>query len=86
MHEASLIRGLLRQVLSQARDAGAVRVVGLTVRLGALAHLSPEHFGEHFREAALGTIAEGATLDAVIDMDMAAEGATDIRLEAIEIE
>jgi hydrogenase nickel incorporation protein HypA/HybF len=86
MHEASLTGNLLRQVLAQARNAGAVRVVGLTVRLGALAHLSPEHFREHFREAARGTLAEGATLDAIVDTDLGADGATDIRLEAIEIE
>jgi hydrogenase nickel incorporation protein HypA/HybF len=86
MHEASLTGNLLRQVLAQARDAGAVRVVGLTVRLGALAHLSPEHFGEHFRAAARGTIAEGATLEVIADTDLGADGAMDIRLEAIEIE
>ncbi|MBL8223915.1 MAG: hydrogenase maturation nickel metallochaperone HypA [Chromatiales bacterium] len=86
MHEASLIRSLLQQVLARASGAGAVRVVGLTVRLGALAHLSPEHFDEHFRQAARGTLAEGATIDAIIDTDLRADGAADIRLEAIEIE
>jgi hydrogenase nickel incorporation protein HypA/HybF len=86
VHEASLIRSLLRQVLAQASEAGAVRVVGLTVRLGALAHLSPEHFDEHFRQAARGTLAEDATLDAIVDTDPGADGAMDIRLEAIEIE
>lgn len=86
MHEASLIRSLLRQVLAQARDAGAVRVVGLTVRVGAMAHLSPEHLDEHFRQAARGTLAEGATIDAIIDTDLRADGAASLRLEAIEIE
>jgi hydrogenase nickel incorporation protein HypA/HybF len=86
VHEASLIRSLLQQVLARASGAGAVRVVGLTVRLGALAHLSPEHFDEHFRQAARGTLAEGATIDAIIDTDLRADGAADIRLEAIEIE
>lgn len=86
MHEAALIRSLLRQVLARAEAAGAVRVVGLTVRLGALAHLSPGHFADHFRAAARGTLAEDATLDAMVDTDLTADGATDIRLETIEIE
>ena len=86
MHEASLIRSLLQQVLAQARAAGAVRVTGLTVRLGALSHLSPEHFQGHFRDAARGTMAEDATLDAIVDTDIGADGAADLRLEAIEVE
>jgi len=52
MHEASLMRNLMRQVLDLAAERGATRIVGLTVRLGALSHMSPEHFREHFEEAA----------------------------------
>lgn len=86
MHEASLTASLLGRAVAQARAAGAVRIVGLTVRLGALSHLSPEHFRDHFRDAARGTLAEGATLDTIVDTDIRADGAADIRLEAIEVE
>ena len=35
----------------------------MKVKLGALVHISGEHFREHFEQAALGTPAEGARLD-----------------------
>jgi hydrogenase nickel incorporation protein HypA/HybF len=86
MHEASLMRNLLRQVLDLAAERSAARIVGLTVRLGALSHMSAEHFREHFDEAARGTIAEGATLETIVETDIRAPGAADVLLEAIEIE
>jgi len=86
MHEASLMRDLLRQVLDLAAQRGAVRVVGLTVRLGALSHMSPAHFRAHFDQAARGTIAEGAVLEAVVESDIRAANAADVLLEAIDIE
>ena len=86
MHEASLMRNLMGQILALARERGAARIVGLTVRLGALSHLSPEHLRAHFDEAARGTIAEGALLEAIVETDIRAACAADVLLEAIEIE
>jgi hydrogenase nickel incorporation protein HypA/HybF len=86
VHEASLMRNLMGQVLALARERRAARVVGLTVRLGALSHLSPEHFRAHFEEAARGTIAEGALLETIVETDIRAACAADVLLEAIEIE
>jgi hydrogenase nickel incorporation protein HypA/HybF len=80
------MRNLLRQVLDLAAERSAARIVGLTVRLGALSHMSAEHFREHFDEAARGTIAEGATLETIVETDIRAPGAADVLLEAIEIE
>jgi hydrogenase nickel incorporation protein HypA/HybF len=86
VHEASLMRNLMGQILALARERRAARVVGLTVRLGALSHLSPEHFCTHFEEAARGTIAEGALLETIVETDIRAACAADVLLEAIEIE
>ncbi|HHT9111132.1 MAG TPA: hydrogenase maturation nickel metallochaperone HypA/HybF, partial [Candidatus Brocadiaceae bacterium] len=62
MHEFSLVTHLIRKVSSLALEQGVTRVSGLTVRLGALSHISSDHFREHFNLASQGTIAEGAQL------------------------
>lgn len=85
MHEFSLIASLLRQVVTLAQTAGAQRILGVTVRLGALSHLSADHFHEHFRQAALGTPAEGAQLDVVECTDLTAPHAQEVVLESLEI-
>jgi hydrogenase nickel incorporation protein HypA/HybF len=80
------MRNLMRQILDVAAEGKATRIVGLTVRLGALSHMSPEHFREHFDEAARGTIAQGAVLETIVETDIRAASAADVLLEAIEIE
>jgi hydrogenase nickel incorporation protein HypA/HybF len=45
-----------------ATAEGAERVTRIRVRLGALAHFTPEHFREHFEEASGGTVAENAAV------------------------
>jgi hydrogenase nickel incorporation protein HypA/HybF len=62
MHETGLVRDLLHRLERVARDAGARRVSGVEVWLGALSHMSPSHFREHFEEESAGTLAEGAAL------------------------
>ena len=52
MHEHALIKGLMRQVKDVAAAENARKVVKISVWLGALSHMSPEHFGHHFEEAA----------------------------------
>jgi hydrogenase nickel incorporation protein HypA/HybF len=86
MHEATLMKGLMRRIEQIARDQEAVRVVGVSVWLGALSHMSPEHFVEHFDEAAAGTIAEGARLNATASDDIRHVSAQDVLLESIEVE
>lgn len=86
MHEASLMRGLMRRIEAVAAAEGAARVVAVAVRLGALSHMSASHFAEHFEQAAVGGIAEGARLDVAVSEDTAEPFAQDIVLEGIEIE
>lgn len=82
MHERALTRDLLRRIEEVARAGGATRVTRVSVRLGSLTHLTPEHF----EEAARGTIAEGAELDALVDGDSADAHARDVVLDAVEVE
>lgn len=86
MHEATLMKGLMRRIEGIARDQRAERVVGVSVWLGAFSHMSPAHFAEHFEEASAGTIAEGARLSATASDDIRHPNAQDVLLQSIEVE
>lgn len=86
MHEASLMRDLMHRLLAAAERQGAERVISVTVRLGVLSHMSPDHFREHFDVAARGTLAEGAEIEAIEVPDIQDPNAADVVLESFEIE
>jgi len=86
MHEASLMKSLMAKIQALSEEQDAERVVGVHVRLGALSHMSPEHFREHFAESSRGTLAEDAELHITPCDDMTAPYAQDILLEAVEVE
>jgi len=86
MHERALILNLLRQVGDIARNEGARKVTRVSVWLGALSHMSPEHFREHFAHDAAGSIAEGAELECATSDDIADPNATRVLLESVEVE
>ncbi len=83
MHEMSLMADLLRKVEATAQ---AQQVVSVTVKLGALSHISPEHFREHFAQATRGTIAEGARLEIEVLTDLSDPQAQQIVLDSVEVE
>jgi hydrogenase nickel incorporation protein HypA/HybF len=85
MHEASLMKDLMRKIEGVAREQNASRVLGISVRLGALAHMSADHFREHFRLASRSTVAEGAQLNIEVLTDLNDPHAQEILLESIEI-
>lgn len=85
MHEASLMKDLMKKILKVAEENGATRVTGIKVKLGALSHMSPEHFQEHFDQISPGTIAAGAQIEAVQLSDMEDPHAQDILLESVEV-
>jgi len=58
----------------------------VTVKLGALSHISPDHFREHFVHGARGTIAEGARLTLEIGHDPGDPRAQDVVLDCLEVE
>ena len=86
MHERALMGDLMRKVEDVAGAEGAARVTRVEVRLGPLSHFTPEHFREHFEDAARGTRAEGAEVDAVLDDDLTGEGAAGVVLVGVEVE
>ena len=86
MHERALMTDLMREIDEVARDGGATRVTRVSVRLGALSHFTQEHFREHFVDASRGTLAEGATVDAMLANDLDDPRATGVVLESLEVE
>lgn len=69
-----------------ARSQGATRVTRVNVQLGVLSHLTPAHFREHFEDAARGSVADGAIVDAVVVGDMTSPHARDVVVESVEVE
>ncbi len=86
MHERRLIADLVRELEHVAAAEGGGRVVRVHVRLGALSHLTPEHFREHFADATQGSCAAGADVVAETDDDIAAPAAQGVVLESVELE
>jgi hydrogenase nickel incorporation protein HypA/HybF len=86
MHEMSLMRDLLRKIDTLAAEQNAQRVTAVGVRIGALAHISAEHFREHFIDGTRGSIADNARLDIDMNDDTADPLAQSIVLTHIEVE
>ena len=72
-------------MLAVAEAEGGAPVTRIRVRLGALSHFTPEHFREHFDDAARGTLAEGAEVDAALDEDPASEAAQGVVLVSVDV-
>lgn len=85
MHEQALIDDLMAKILAVSESEGGVRVVRIRVHLGALSHFTPAHFREHFDDAALGTLAEGATVEAELGTELTAPNAMGVVLESVEV-
>ena len=86
MHEASLMKTLMRRIDEIAAAEKAKRITSVTVWLGALSHMSPTHFTEHFAESSAGTIAEGAKLDIAVSDDTNDANAQEILVRSVTVE
>ena len=86
MHEQALMRDVIGRIVEVAESEGARGVTKVSVRLGALSHFTPEHFREHYVDAARGTLAEGASVVATLDEDITAPDAQGVVVESIELE
>ena len=62
MHEYSLVQALVSRVEEEARQRQALRIHGLTVRLGDLSGVDPELLQTAYDTFRAGTLCEGATL------------------------
>lgn len=85
MHEFFLVKDIIRKITSFAYEQHASRVTGVIVKLGALSHISPDHFREHFIHASLGTVAEGARLNIEVLTDVTDPQSREVLLESIEV-
>ena len=86
MHEKSLISNLVKKIQLIAGEEKASKVLSITIKLGALSHISPEHFREHFERDVVGTIAEGAELIVQTSEAIDDPNAQDILLLSVDIE
>ena len=85
MHEFSLINDLIRKITTIAREQHASKIISVTVKLGALSHISPYHFREHFIHASLGTIADGAQLNIEVETDINDSQSQEVLIKNIEV-
>jgi hydrogenase nickel incorporation protein HypA/HybF len=86
MHELSLMADLMCKLDAIAREHYPAKVIDVTIRLGALAHISAQHLREHFVRACQGTALEDAQLLIEIGTDMSDPHAQDILLDRVEVE
>jgi hydrogenase nickel incorporation protein HypA/HybF len=86
MHETALVRDIVRRMIELAQSSGACRVVRAKIWLGALSHLSAEHFREHFAMEARDTVAAGAVLEIEVSDDLNDLHAQNVRLESMSLE
>lgn len=86
MHESGIVRDLARRMEQAAAKAGASRISGAKIWLGALSQFSTDHFREHFEEEARGTLAEGAVLDIELSDDVLHPDAQHVIMQSIDLE
>jgi hydrogenase nickel incorporation protein HypA/HybF len=86
MHETALVRDVVHRIEDLARSTGSRRVTGAKVWLGALSHLSAEHFREHFALEARDTLAAVAVLEIEVSADPDDPHAQHVRLESVDLD
>jgi hydrogenase nickel incorporation protein HypA/HybF len=86
VHEQALMRDLVSHIVAVAEAEGATRVTRVSVELGALSHLTPDHFREHYVDATRGTAAAGADVEAHLADDPTDARARDVVVLEVELE
>ena len=86
MHEMSLMNNLLAKIEQLAKENNSNKVSKVCVTLGALAHISEDHFREHFVEGTTGTLAEGAELAVTMNDDINDPNAQEILLTSVDVQ
>ena len=86
MHETALVRDIIHRIEDLGLATGARRVTGAKIWLGALSHLSADHFREHFAIEARDTCMDGASLDVEVSDNPDDPHAQHIRLLSIDLD
>lgn len=85
MHEISLMKDLLNKIDEIAKENNADTVTQVHVQLGPLAHISADHFAEHFKEFTVNTVAQDAKLTITELDDINHPQAQDITLISLDV-
>jgi hydrogenase nickel incorporation protein HypA/HybF len=85
MHETALVRDIVHRIQDLVCSSGA-RVVRARIWLGALSHLSAQHFREHFAMEARESSAAGTQLDIDVSDDVDNPDAQHIRLISVDLD
>jgi hydrogenase nickel incorporation protein HypA/HybF len=85
MHETALVRDVVHRIEDLARSTGS-RVTRAKIWLGALSHLSPEHFREHFAIEARDTSAAATRLEIELSDDPEDLHAQHVRLDSVDLD
>ncbi|MCC5793249.1 MAG: hydrogenase maturation nickel metallochaperone HypA [Chromatiales bacterium] len=86
MHESGLVEALLRRAIARAEENGARRIVSISLRIGALCPITPEHLAGHFRDACAGTLAADAELRITTAGELLDQDAMGVILEELELQ
>ena len=86
MHEHSLMNDLIHKIEAIATAQHARKIVCVYMKMGALCHISPSHFVEHFVQSSIGTIAENARIEIDVLEDTTHPQAQDVLLDRIVLE
>lgn len=85
MHEMSLLKDIMEKINRIAQQEKSTQVDKVTITIGAMAHISSDHFKEHFYHAALGGPAEKAELDVIEATDPEDPLAQEIVLNSVVV-
>ena len=85
MHETALVRDVVHRIDDLARSTGS-RVRRAKIWLGALSHLSAEHFAEHFSIEARDTLAAGTLLEIETSDDPQNPHAQHVQLVSVDLD
>lgn len=85
MHEYGLIINLFNKIDEVVKRENAQYANKVHVELGALAHISPDHFKAHFDEMRKNTVAEKAQLIITENLDKQHPHAQEIRLVSVDV-
>lgn len=85
MHEMHLMKNIIQKLEQVSRAHQAEKVVSLKVWLGALSHLTPEHFLEHFEYESKNTHVEGALVSFEISNDVEHPDSMEVKILEVEI-
>ena len=85
MHEAALLRDLVRKVSEVADASAPSRVRRVRLWVGALSHLTAQHLTEGWGIAAEGTPAADAAIEVVTSTDLADPRAQGVVLLSVDI-